>query len=795
MFKKNLRIAFRNFAKHKLSFFLTVIGFAVGLACSLLIFIYVCYEFSYESVFKDKNKIYRLGVTSKMADRSTEFATALPGLGPALKSSLPDIQEVVRIVNDNPKAYIRTAGSTQDLVAENILFAEPGFFQLFNFNIKEGKIDDFSHPNQIILTEALAAKLFDDQNPIGQMVIMNENRTKPLTVAAVIKGPPTNTHLKFDALVSWSTSLKQENVWDDAYAYTYFKILPDSKIDDVKRKITQFVQNNELIKSAQNKLNTTVVADVMAIKDIHLYSHRFNELSDGNSPDLLFMLLTIGIFFIICSGFNYVNIAIANSTYRSKEVGIRKVFGALAYQIRNQFFSESFIVVLISVAIALLIAILSLGKFSELVGQHLNVGIVSEPKFVLCFICMIIVIALISGGYPSFYISALKPVSILNKKSLSGGKLLIRKFLIVLQFVISTTVVGCTIIVLQQGKLIANADLGFDNQKILYFDVPGKSASDFLKQQFANEPGITSVSTSSYSPQNALNDEYSLEQENGGMQVFNVGRMFFDDSFVSLMNMRILQGRNFSPDFGSDSSSAFLVNEAMVAFSGWKKPLGKKINAVNFKKAGVVIGVIKDASLFSLHHKNAPMVISTSTDPHADGQAFFIKYNTSNVSGLIEKIKGYYKNNFGGIPFEYSFLDESYNRLYKSDERYKKIVLIGSFIMICISCLGLYGLSGFIAQKRKNEIGVRKILGASVYRIAVLYVKEFFILAVIGGIIAWPLFYYASMKWLQTFTLRIEIKPTIAVLSTFITILAVIITTLYHSVRLARVNPVDTIRE
>lgn len=315
MFNKTLIIAFRNFAKHKLSFFITIIGFAVGLACSLLIFIYLYYEFSYESVFKDKNKIYRLGVTSKMADRSTEFATALPGLGPALKSSLPDIQEVVRIVNDNPKAYIRTASSTQNLVAENILLAEPGFFHLFNFNIKEGKIDDFSNPNQIILAEALAGKLFDNQNPIGQMVIMNENRTKPLTVAAVIKGPPTNTHLKFDALVSWSTSLKQENNWDDAYAYTYFKILPNSKIDDVKSKITQFVQNNEFIKSTENKLNTKCVADVMAIKDIHLYSHRFNELSDGNSPDLLFILLTIGIFFIICSGFNYVNIAIANSTY------------------------------------------------------------------------------------------------------------------------------------------------------------------------------------------------------------------------------------------------------------------------------------------------------------------------------------------------------------------------------------------------------------------------------------------------------------------------------------------------
>jgi len=797
MLRNFLNIAFRHYSKNKLSFFISITGFAIGLACAFLVFIYLYYEFSYESVFKDQDRSYRLGVTSKMEERSTEFATMLPAVGPALKNALPDLEEVVRVVNDHPKSYIRETSSAQNMRAENMLLAESNFFSLFDFKIKQGSLSNFSEPGMIVLTEALSERLFGNSSPVGKIVIMNENTTKPLTVVAVIERPANNTHLKFDGLISWKTSLGNETVWDDAYAYTYIKLTAGSDIKIVSRKIIEYIANNPFIKKVEKSLNTTLVVDIMPIKDIHLYSHRFNELSDSNNPDLLYMLLTIGIFFVVCSAFNYINLAVADSMLRMKEVGMRKVFGAQPDQIRSQFFIESLVVVIISVLMAFLVSVVLLGKFSELVGQELKIGLLVQWKLIVIFLLIILIVALVSGGYPSFYISRLSPANVFSRKRQMPkvGKMTVRKLLVVLQFVISTTVIACTIIVVQQLSFVSNVDIGFDKDKIIYFDVPGKQASDFLKQQLSSDLRVKSVASSSYSPQEALNDEYSIELEDGAAKVFNVGRMFIDYSFLDLMGMKVEKGRNFSPEFGADSSSTFIVNEALVNFARWKNPIGKQISAVNFEKSGSVIGVVKDASLFSLHRKNAPMVISLNTIPNADAQYFFLKYNTSNVNELIEKIRGYFKQNFGGLPFDYSFLDQSYDRLYKSDERYKKVVLIGSFVMIFISCLGLYGLSSFVAEKRKGEIGLRKVLGASVGNIAKLHMTEFFWLALIGGAIAWPISYYASWKWLQTFTIRVDIDPVVLILSTMLTILAVIATTAYHSIRLAKINPVDTIRD
>lgn len=799
MLRNILHIAYRNFMRNKFSLFITIFGFAMGITCSLLLFMYLYNEYSFESMHKQRDRIYRLALTSQMDNKSTEFATTLPGLGPALQRAIPDIEKVVRIVNEFPKGYLRV-DNNPNIKGENLLVIEPAFFDLFDFRFIAGDAAGMKNPNEIVLSEAMANRLFGSTQVAGKTVFLNNDRTKPLKVAGVVEGPPTNTHLRFDALMSWSTWLKEEEVWNDAYAYTYMLISPNARIEEVKQKIDKFVRENKFIAEVERALNARARTDIQPLADIHFHSHRYNELSENNSPGLLYIFLTIAIFFLLCSAFNYINIAIANSATRLKEIGMKKVFGAVKNQLRLQFFMESFLVVFISVVLAIVMTLLLLPGFAKLIGQQLELSMLNQPRFILLLLAIIVFVALVSGSYPSLYLASFSPVSLFNKKGTStggkGGLLSVRKVLIVIQLIISTGIIACTIIVVSQLKHVTKADIGFDKKNIVFFKVPVPAMLSLIKQQLAAEPEIVSMAASTYSPQRSSSDEYSVEQKDGSMAVYNLQKMHFDYAFADLMQMPIEKGRNFNRDFGSDYNNAFLVNEAMVKFFGWDDPIGKKINGVNIKKSGTIVGVVKDASLFSLHNKIAPMIMNLSADPVYDGEALFIRYKTTNIHGLIGKIKKRFDAAFNGeVPFEYSFLDESYDRLYRSDERYRQIILIGAFVMIFVSCLGLYGLSSFIANRRRTEIGVRKVLGASLYQIASLHIRQFFWLALIGGVLAWPLSYYVSWKWLQTFTIRIDIQFWVFLLSTLATILAVVATTAFHASRLSKVNPVDAIRE
>jgi putative ABC transport system permease protein len=797
MFKSVLKTAIRSYFRDKATFLITVIGFSVGIGAALLIFIYLYNEYSFESGFPNSSRIYRLAVTSQVDNKATEFATTIPALGPALKAAIPEIEKLVRFTNDHAVAYLKTPEANANITARNLLTAEPSFFDIFDFKFIDGSAQRMNEPYQIVLTEELAKRLFGRTDVTGQSVILNTNTTNLFRVAGVIKTPPANTHLQFDGIFSWSTFLKEEKVWDDAFAYTYFMISRQSNISDIKRKIDEFVNSNKNIAEVEKSLNTKAVMDVQPIRDIHLYSHRFNELSEGNTPGILYTFMTVGFFFLLCTIVNYTNLSIAGSLRRMKEIGVRKVMGSSAGQIRAQFFWESFAVTGFSVLLSILISILCFRAFAGLINPSLSLGIFQDGKFLLALGLFSLIITLISGSYPSIYLSRFDPIEIFRKKgiNLKGGYLPVRKVLMVVQLAIATCVIACTLIVVSQIKYIIKTDVGFDRKNIVSLSVPAPKAIDYFKDEFRKYPGVVSEAASNYSPHSPANDEFSIEQEGGQMAIFNVDRMTCDYAFVGLMGMKVLKGRNFDTAFGSDRSSAFLVNSAFADYFGWKDPIGKRIRSVHYDKSGTVVGMVVDASLYSLHHKNAPMLIDLSSENYSSGEGLFIKYDTRNVSGLIEKMQASYKGVFGDLPMEYSFLDEAYDRLYKSDERFARVMKFGVVIMLVISCLGLYGLSNFITSARKSEIGIRKVLGASITQITYLHLRDFGNLALMGALIAVPISYYASWRWLQTFTKRVPIGAWVFIGAAVATILSVTITISYHAIRLSRVKPVDTIRE
>lgn len=792
MFRNILKTFYRNLFKDKLSFLITVFGFVAGICSALLLFCYVYYEYNYESVHEKRKQIYRVELTTITDGKPMEFAPAVSPLGPYLKSAIPEIENFSRVNVLFSRGVFRT-GDKPNVSAGNVLLVDSSFFDLFTFSFKEGGAEALRSPGQVVITASLARSLFGNEDCLGKLVIFNISR--PLKVGAVVKDP-VNTHLKFQALISWMT-MPDEEVWDDAHSYTYLLLNKNADPGIIRKKISEVTAGSQVLAAAQKKLNAKFEFPLTPLTDIHLYSHRHNELSENNSADLLYILLSIAIFLVLISCFNYINIAVSTSMTRSKEIAVRKVFGAAGSQIAGQFFVETFVIVLFSFIVSIIAVVLLLDRFSALMEQQFDWALLFNKRFILTIGGMVLFVALLSGSYPSFYLSLLNPTSIFNTKvaKISGGHLSIRKVLIVLQLIISTGVIACTGIAISQLKYITELDIGFDKERIVYFDIPYPDRISYLKDELRKSPSIEAVALGDYSPLYPHSDEYTVEQKDGSMGVFNLQRMSFGYSFVDMMKMKIVKGRNFDQEFRTDDSSAFIVNEAAIKLFGWDNPIGKNISAINYKKKGAVVGVMKDATLFSLHRKGEPLVIELATDENYNNTAFFVKYNTDKIDKLITTLKEGYRKAFGDIPFEYKFLDDEYDKLYKTDQRYKKIISYGSIIMILISSLGLYGLSTFIASKSRNESGVRKVLGASVFQIATLHIKNFFMLSVIGSLIALPIVYYFSWKWLQTFSMRISINFWMLLGSCLLTMIIVVFTTGFNALKLGRLNPASVLRE
>jgi len=791
MFKNYLVISFRNIIKNKWFSMTNIIGLAVGMACFILILAYVQFEMSFDRFHEKADSIHLvIYQDSYMRSNVEEYSAGTPELlAKALTDSIPEIVNATRIMKPWTKKAVLQ--NNEKSFYETGLYADGNFLSIFSFPlIKGNKIESLASPNSIVISESAAKKLFGNEDPIGKTIEYKERHKQfNLHITGVLKNPPPNSHLQFDYLISVPTLIADKsnsfmiNTWDVGNFITYVEVKKGSKKAIVEGKFPSFLKKYEQ-KGYQLYLQP--------LKDIHLRSHFERETSTNNEMKYIYLFISIAFVILLIACINYMNLATARAVTRSKEIGIRKVAGANRTQLFKQFIGESFIVALLALGIALVLIKLSLPYFCSLVGIDIQINYLHNTALMILLILTVMFVGIASGSYPAIVLSALKPVSVLRDFVRSGKKgSRMRNIFVVVQFSASIILIIGTIIIFGQMNYIKTKRLGYDREHVVVIPIRTMEAmkeTSVIKTELLNFPEVEGVSVSGGLPTNIRSRllGVKLEKDNGEKVKMQMCFDYVDYDFLDVFKIELLQGRNFSREYGSDKNGV-IFNETAVKKMGWEEPLGKKFSFM--REDCHIIGVVKDFYFASLHSHIEPMFLSLE-----DGSNIAVRLKPGNVPRNISLLKETFEKNSHGQPFDFYFLDDAFNQLYRREQRTGKAFGYFAILAVLIACLGLLGLSAFTVEQRTKEIGIRKVLGASIPQIMTLLTKEFVKLVVIANVIAFPVAYFAMSKWLQNFAYHISISPWMFILAAAAALGIAFLTISYQTFKAAASNPVDTLR-
>lgn len=798
MFIIFLRALWRNTVAHKMYSLINIVGLTIGLACCILIMIWVQKELSFDRFHRDSERIFRIYsiLTINNADQ-TEPRSSLP-LGAALKQMFPEVESMTRLSTFRTKVKY----NEMEFREENIFLAESSFFELFSFPLLKGNRNTvLSAPYSVVITEAIARKYFGHADPLGKMLRFGDGRM--FSVTGVAKDPPSNSHLAFDILCSLETLRGEKNPASDnwgAIGYaTYVKLARGTDPIVFESKMGRLVE--EQIGNRLKKLGVSLGFYLQPLERIHLYSKfDFDESGTGNI-NYVYLFSGIAFFIMIIACVNYINLATARYAGRAMEVGLRKTLGATRGTLITHFLGETFILTCFATVLALVLSRAGLGLLQSITGQVIDDDIFTEPSFLMLLAAIAILVSLISGSYPALFLSSFQPGVMLKGKIKTGVKAsFFRKVLVVGQFSIAIALIIGTLTMFEQMHFVRSENLGFDMDQVLIADYPQKApvAIETFRAEMANLPGVLVAGLSSAVPAQGINSQnvFPEGRPDSGMQLMQV--MDADDNYLPTLGIEIVQGRNFSREMARDDSESALINEAAMAKLDWANPIGKTIEIATRGPDGQplrvpkrIVGVVKDFHSFSLHQKIEPLLIMND---RANCNLVSIKISSADPVGTLSRIKQKWNELFSGIACDYYFLDESFNRQYQTDERLNQIFSVFAGIAILISCLGLFGLASFITEKRTREVGIRKVLGASFSRIVVMLTGEFSKWVLMANVIAWPVAYFFLNRWLQTFAYRTTIGIGIFLLSGLSALLIALLTVGWQAVRAAAAQPVDSLR-
>jgi putative ABC transport system permease protein len=803
MYKNYFIIAWRNLVKKKAYSFINIFGLGLGIACCLLIFMFVQDELSYDSYHAKGARIYRLthGWSSGEKKDGQDYPFWVWGnapVGPALKADFPEVDKVVQF---SGRSDILLTYGTKMYQEDGVFFMDSTAFDVFSWQMLKGNPKTaLADPFTIVLTETTARKYFGDEDPIGKTLkgTMSAGRSNPgdYTVTGVMADVPLNSHFRFNALLSMSTfrnSLPEIfTEWGYVDFYTYF--LVNEKFDEAafRAKLPSFTARH--IKDPENKYTIAIEP----LKDAYLRTEAERQPGETGSLSNIYVFSIIGVFILVIAMINFMNLSTARSMERGKEVGIRKSIGADRSSLISQFLGESYMIVLLSAIIALVIVILATPHIADLTGKELLIENFVTWNAIGVFIGLMILIGIVAGSYPALVLSGFNPVMILkgiSRTNLGGVKL--RKGLVVFQFSLSIALIAGTIIVYFQMSHLLDKDLGFDKEQMLVldfnYDQEVNAKAEVFKTELDNIPAITSVAFSrsvpgSYYPHaGTVIETPDGEMKMIGQPIFQVGM-----DFVTHFGLELIAGRTYSRAHPTDSSQALIVNEAVAKQFGYTNAaelVGKKFS--QWGREGVVIGVVKDFNFTSLHRNIEPLTMPFV--PYSS-RYLSIKIKPENMKQTIQAVGEVWSRLVPHRPFLYSFLDEDFNRQYKTDFMFRKLFTTFSCLAIFIACLGLLGLATYTAEQRTKEIGIRKVLGADVGNIVGLLSRDFIILVFIAIVIATPVSWYTMNKWLEDFAYRVEIQPWIFVLAGAIALAIAVFTISYQSVKSALMNPVSSLK-
>lgn len=792
MLKNYFKIAVRNIVRNKAYSFINIAGLTLGITCCSLLFLFVVDEMAYDSMHNKRDRIYRVVEIGDEGEETRYFGQTSPLTGPTLTTDYEEVGQFVRLFKFG--GHINFSIGDTKFAERAYFFADSTFFDVFDFQLLKGDRNTaLSKANSMVIDEDWAHRLFGDEDPLGKEIVLDQEDAYVIT--GVMKNVPQNSHLQVKILTALPYShdffREYQSDWNNYGAYTY--VVFDEKVSPEKfaANIPAFVKKYFKPEANRNFY-------LQSLNDIHFGSQAIEYGSEATKGQkaYIYIFIGIGVFMLLIACINYMNLATAKSLHRGKEIGMRKVSGAQRYQLIIQFLSESIFIALIALALSVGLVDLLLPYFNVLTDKSFVFDTETFGNILTLLFFITLVIGLLSGIYPAVVMSRLRPANIL-KGSMSTGKgsVALRKILVVTQFTLSIIMIIATIVASNQMDYIQNRSLGFNKEQLLVVDINSgdvRKRFDAMKNEFAKSPYITKVAVSSRVPGEwkNLREVYVKSPDNSEDSLLS-NYIGFDEHMLDVYEMTLALGSNFTGNVKEDSLH-ILVNETAVKALGLKDPLGRyiQIDKGRYK----VIGVVQDFNFESLHNAIAPLVLGYRANAFQQIDYFSLKFDPRHVEEAIAHASEVHNSFDEGTPIEYHFLDEQWEQFYKNDKRAGNIFTIGAGITIFIACLGLFGLASFIIQKRTKEIGVRKVLGASVGDLFLLLAKTFVLQVLLAFIIAIPVSWYLMDDWLNNFAFRFQMGAKEFLIAGLVAVVIAILSVSYRVVKAALLNPVHTLR-
>lgn len=807
MLKNHLKIAWRTILRNKGLFSINILGLSIGIATCLVIALFVVDELSYDRFNQKADQIARVILKAKLGDEVIRESSVPAPVAATLVREFPEVLDATRISNTYGLQKVTYEDNT--VRKGKMVFVDPNFFEIFTLPLLKGDVNSaLSQPKTVVVTKTQAEAYFGKEDPLNKSIEIEGQGL--YTVTGIIDEVPANSHFHFDLFASMegNEDAKSQN-WMQG-SYTSYLLLAEgtdmSQFEDKlptiveKYMVTQLEEGLGMTYEEFQKTGQEVGLYIQPLTDIHLYSDftRAGDFEAGGDIKTVYMFAAIALFMLVIACINFMTLSTAGASKRIKEVGMRKVLGSKKGQLVRQFLTESFIATLVAMGIGVLLFLVALPYFNQLSGKSLEFNQIFSFKIMLALLCLTVLISLLAGVYPAFFMSSFKPIEALKKRFSSGNSRGIRSGLVVFQFVISVCLIIGTIVVGLQMAYIQNKDIGYEREQLVVIrdafllgnDVPS------FKDELLNNSNIKSVTNSSFIPAGPTNNNLQMISSPHNIELKRRTNFYnVDEEYVPTMGMEITEGRNFSKEFGAETGNVIINETAIKTFGLEGNPIGQTLMRSTDLKGGrdklTVIGVVKDFHARSLHEPIEPLMMTYSINQVT---GLIVKSKISDTFGLLSYMKDKWESFGSGETFDYAFLDELYNETYIKERNMNAVLRIFALLTIFVACLGLFGLVTFTAEQRFKEIGIRKVLGSSVPQIVGMLAKDFLKLVFVAMLIAFPIGYYVMDKWLQDFAYRIEIKWWVFAMAGLMTVIIAFLTISYRSIQAANANPIKSLR-
>jgi putative ABC transport system permease protein len=796
MLRNYLKTAINSLLRSKFFSLVNILSLAIGMTVCLLIFMYIVNELSYEKFQKNRKDIFRLSLIWGSEDSKMKFAGSMPALAPAIISEVPEAEVAIRV----RKGYdaVVKINNEEEFAEENLFFSDPEIFRIFSFSLVQGDPEHaLEDPFSVVLSEKASRRYFGNASALGRELFYKDF---PMKVTGIMDDIPANTHLRCDVIMSY-TSLKAMgedqdkpwNTWGDDFTYVLMK--PGAAISTIIPKLDTLLLHN-----AGSWLSSRMQFDAQPLNRIHWETETRGDIGPKGNRSFIFIFLSAALFILTIACFNFLNLSLSRHIGRIKEAGIRKAMGASRKDLIIQFFTESLIVICISAVIAAYLFDSVYLKIYSYLGTEFVLGKGFLMTSFIILLIIILIVGLIAGGYPALYISRFSPMEVLTSGRIKHAERInLEKVLILLQFAISMILITGTIVIFHQISFMKNSDLGFDKKNVMLINFPGQSSTtgakyETLRDELLKNTGIYSVSGAYTVP--GINSQFNISVVPEGAKsedAITMQALPADYGFVKTLGLEITDGRDFSKEFSSDRFGSVILNASAVIKLGLSKVLGTKlfIPGESYKNGVEVIGVIRDFHIKSFRENMGPLLIYINPQMYIQ---LIVKINPASVDNTINYIRSAWNEILPGIPFNFNYLENRYDNLYNSDKKAGQVLLVFAMLALFISCLGLFGIAVFIMNRRIKEIGIRKVMGAKVLTITRLLLMQFFLLILISYIIACPMAYLLSVKWLENFAFHVKLSWWVFVAASAIETIIAFVTVIFQTWRAASRNPVEALR-